>query len=73
MIRPADPEFYRLISLLRQIQESGAVGMRIEKTEDEREATVFTFKQKNIPPEIVSAINTVKMILGLAPDVRDFR
>jgi hypothetical protein len=73
MIRPADPEFYRLISLLRKIQQSGAVGMRIEKTEDEREATVFTFKQKNISPEIVSAINSVKTILGLAPDLRDFR
>ncbi|MGD9337020.1 MAG: hypothetical protein PVF76_06815 [Syntrophobacterales bacterium] len=73
MVRPADPEFYRLISLLRKIQQSGAVGMRIEKTEDEREATVFTFKQKNISPEIVSAINSVKLLLGLSPDVRDFR
>ncbi|MGD8505005.1 MAG: hypothetical protein PVH49_15430, partial [Syntrophobacterales bacterium] len=43
------------------------------KTEDEREATVFTFKQKNISPEIVSAINSVKLLLGLSPDVRDFR
>jgi hypothetical protein len=73
MVRPADPEFYRLISLLRKIQQSGAVGMRIEKTEDEQEATVFTFKQKNISPEIESAINSVKLLLGLAPDVTEFR
>jgi uncharacterized protein YceK len=73
MVRPADPEFYRLISLLREIQQSGAVGMRIEKTEEETEATVFTFKQKNISPEIVSAINSVKTILGLAPDIGEFR
>jgi hypothetical protein len=73
MVRPADPEFYRLISLLHNIQQSGAVGMRIEKTQEETEATVFTFQEKNIPPEIVSAINSVKRLLGLSPDVRDFK
>ena len=73
MRRQADPEFYRLISLLLQIQKSGAVGMRIEKTADETEATVFAFRQKNIPPEIISAMNSVKRILGLDPDVPEFK
>jgi len=73
MRREADPEFYRLITLLLKIQQSGAVGMRIEKTGEETEATVFTFQEKNIPVEIVSAINSVKRILGLAPDLREFK
>ena len=73
MRREADPEFYQLISLLYKIQQSGAVGMRIEKTKDATEATVFNFHQKDISPEIVSAINSVKRILGLAPDLREFK
>ena len=73
MRRDADPEFYRLISLLLKLQQSGAVGMRIEKTKDEREATVFTFPQEDISPELVSARNSVGRILGLAPDLREFK
>ena len=73
MRREADPEFYRLLTLLLELQQSGVVGMRIEKSEDEREATVFTFQQKDISPELESARNSVKRILGLAPDLREFK
>jgi len=73
MRREADPEFYQLISLLLKIQQSGAVGMRIEKSADEREATVFTFRQKDVSPEIISAINSVKRILSLDPDLQEFK
>ena len=73
MTRAADPEFYRLISLLLELQQSGAVSMRIERTQDETEATVFTFNQKDIAPELVSARNSVRRILGLAPDLQEFK
>ena len=73
MTRPADPEFYRLISLLLQLQQSGAVSMRIEKSQDETEATVFTFNKEDIAPELISATNTVRRILGLAPDIQEFK
>ena len=73
MRREADPEFYQLITLLLKLQQSGAVGMRIEKTEDAREATVFTFHQKDISPELLSASNSIKRILGLAPDSQEFK
>jgi hypothetical protein len=62
-----------LITLLLKLQQSGAVGMRIEKTEDAREATVFTFHQKDISPELLSASNSIKRLLGLAPDSREFK
>ncbi len=69
----ADPEFYRLISLLRDIQKSGAVGMRIEVGENKREATVFTFRQRNIDPAVESKISSVKRLLGLDPGQPEFR
>ena len=73
MTREADPEFYRLISLLLQLQQSGAVGMRIERTLDETEATIFTFPEQDISPELISARNSVRRILGLAPDTQEFK
>jgi hypothetical protein len=72
-VRPADPEFRHLILLLLEIQQSGAVGMRIEHGKDETEATVFTFRQEHIAPEILAKIRTAKRILGLDPDLREFR
>jgi hypothetical protein len=72
-VREADPEFYRVVSLLVDVQKSGAVGMRIKTLEDKREATVFSFRQKNISPEIESQIRSAKRILGLNPDAAEFR
>jgi hypothetical protein len=69
----ADPEFYRVVSLLRDIQQSGAVGMRIEAGKGETEATVFTFREKNIDPAVESKISSVKRLLGLEPDRPEFR
>jgi len=72
-MREADPEFYRLLSLLREIQKSGAAGMRIEKGKEEKEATIFTFRAKDITPEIVAAGNSVRRLLGLRLDFREFK
>ena len=66
-LRAGDPEFYRVIFLLREIQKSGAVGMRIIKENDQRESTVMFFHQKNITPEIKAALRELRTLLGLRP------
>jgi hypothetical protein len=71
--READPEFYRVVSLLRDIQKSGAVGMRIDLGEDKTEATVFTFRERNIDPAVQSKMSSVKRLLGLDPGQPEFR
>lgn len=71
--READQEFYRLISLLTDVQKSGATGMRIEVGKDKKKATVFTFRAKHIAPEVDTKIRSAKRILGLNPDVREFK
>ena len=65
--RAGDPEFYRVISLLRKIQKSGAVGMRIVKEGDQKETTVMLFHQKSMSPEIEAALQEVNELLGLKP------
>jgi len=66
-LRAGDSEFYRVIFLLREIQKSGAVGMRIMKENDQKESTVMFFHQKNITPEVKAALRELRTLLGLRP------
>ena len=63
--RPGDPDYYKVVALLRKIQKSGALGMRIEKKKDQKESTVIFFHHKNIPLEIETAFDELNQLLGL--------
>jgi len=72
--RPADPEFARLLKSLRKIQDSGAVGLRVEPEQDKKGGgLVMSFPIKPVPPEIQAERDNVKRILGLNPKVTEFR
>ena len=71
--RPGDPGFSRMVELMRKIQQSGAVGMRIIKGEDQKETTVMFFHRKNIPAEIQDAMKEVSTLLGLQPGVQEVK
>jgi hypothetical protein len=63
--REGDPGYYRVIELLRKIQRTGAVGMRIKKGKDEQETTVLLFHRKNLAPEVHATLDEVSDLLGL--------
>lgn len=63
--RGGDPGFYRVIALLRKIQKSGAVGMRIKKENDQKESTVMFFYRENVTPEVKADIEELGVLLGL--------
>src|SRR5688572_20335236 len=46
--RPADPEFYPLLARMREVQDSGALGLRVLKADETRETegTLLTFRGK---------------------------
>lgn len=72
-LHPADPDFYRLTASLSKIQESMAIGMRIQKSEDKGKASVIFFRKKDVEPHIKAEIDTFKKLLGLNPEVDEFK
>jgi hypothetical protein len=69
--RPADPEFYELLTQLRRIQDSGAIGLRVQRAGRE-ETTLLTLRQK-VDPAIEADIRMVRRMLGLDPQASEFR
>jgi len=70
--RGADPEFQKIAATLRRIQTSGAVGMRVDKTQ-EQEWAVMTLRQKTVTPELLEDIRTLRALLGIRLDAKEIR
>jgi hypothetical protein len=43
---PGDPEFFQLVELIRKVQRSREIGMRIEVDKGKKETTVLTFQRR---------------------------
>jgi len=69
--RPADPEFYELLARLRRIQDSGAIGMRVQRAGRD-EAVLLTLRGK-VDPSIDADTLMVRQLLGLDPQGGEFR
>lgn len=70
---PAQPEFMRLLDLMRTIQRSGAVGLRVQRGEGGRPATIFTLRAENVPEETRRAIVEARDLLGLDQGAEEFQ
>jgi len=68
--RSADPEFYSLIEKMRQIQSSGAIGMRFKRTGKEESASMVIRGERDPAIEALSA--EVRKLLRLDPQAKEF-
>ena len=71
----AEPEFVQLLRALRRIQDSDAVGFRIEtdKQTGKRDRLVMFFTTQTIPPEVQQEQQALRKILHLNPERMDFQ
>lgn len=71
--RTAVPEFVALVKSLRIVQESGAVGLRVEPDPAKIGGKlILSFPRKPVPPEIQVERDTVKRLLGLNLEKDEF-
>jgi hypothetical protein len=68
---PPDPEFMRVLALMRKIQLSGAVAMRVKVEPQKQQTTVLTFRAKDLPKEVLDDIHELRQLLRLDPDAPD--
>lgn len=71
--RLPDPEFFEVISLIREIQNAGATGMKIEKPVGGQPATVFFFRKDNVSAEVKGIGAKVRNMLGIDADSLSFK
>jgi hypothetical protein len=64
----SDPEFFRALLLLRDIQDAGAVGMRVERATNGLPARVFLLRSDGVEPAVLTQITELRQLLGLAPE-----
>lgn len=68
-----DPKFMRALELMRKIQLSRAVAMRIKQGEANQQTAILTFRNKNISPELIDEIHELRALLQLDPDAPEIR
>jgi hypothetical protein len=67
-VREADPEFKRALQLLREVQTSGAFGMRVEENKGKGSAAVLFFRHEDAPADILEKLSEIKRVLKLPAD-----
>lgn len=71
LIREADPEFPRVVTLLRELQAAGAVSMRVEQ-DNSGSTAVILFRGEDIPAEVVESIAEIRRLLKMSPTAQRF-
>ncbi len=71
-VREADPEFIRVLELMRDVQGAGGVGLRMEEGTADDEAAVLFFRRDDLPPDILEKSREIRRLLRMAPDQQKF-
>jgi hypothetical protein len=69
----SDPGYYRALTLVRTIQEAGALEMRTEKAADGATTLVVHFRDDPANEGAQGAIEELREVLGLAPGMASYR
>ncbi len=68
-----DPDFFKLVSLFRDAQASGAIGMQVEKPEKGPSVVNMILRDQQVDPEMVEKIRQIRKMLALQAGARKFR
>jgi hypothetical protein len=72
MSHAADPRFGRVVQLLRDLQASEAVGVRIEQPKNASETSLITFPPTTRDPQVKTEDAELRSLLKLRPGLQKF-
>jgi len=67
-----DADFLRVLELLRDIQRSGAVSLRVKQDAELQQTNILTFRSADIDPESLAKIHEMRRLLRLDPEATEF-
>ena len=70
-VSPPDPRFLQALALIRKLQLSGTVGLRVQSGKNQQQA-LLTFRTKQTSPETLEDSLELRRLLGLDPDAESF-
>ena len=70
---PGDPEFYRVIGLLQELQSADAFGLDVQEREGKGTGIVTFFHPETADQTSLEAARTARKLLRLNPDAKDFK
>src|SRR5262249_42839689 len=72
--RAPDPDFVRLVRILYRVQESGAVGFRVDlDPKTKQEGTMMAVPREPLPPSVQADRDELRKRPGLKPHGAEFR
>lgn len=69
----ADPDFFHVLALLRDIQDARALGVRVEHPRKGKTDTIVFFRRDRAHPDVLAKIEELRKLLRLAPGRFEFR
>jgi hypothetical protein len=72
-VAAADPRFLRAVELLRKIQLSEAVGLRVLQDAKNQRTSVITFRSKDIGEETLAEVRELRQLLGMSQEGTEFQ
>lgn len=69
--RTGDEEYYRIVELMRKIQKSGAVAMRIQREKSTPDKTVMLLQRKHVGLEIIAAVEELNNLLEVRTESQE--
>jgi hypothetical protein len=71
-ITPPEPAFMQVLALMRRIQLSGAVAIRVKQDPQKQQTSLLTFRTENISTETLADIRELRRLLRLDPEASEF-
>ncbi len=70
--RAGDAKYYRVIQLFKQIQRSGAIGLRVVDNAKGNNSTVLVIRRTNVPAEALAAGEELADLLGMRRGAQEY-